>query len=366
MGIDIPQVLLHLRARAVREQAPAAEKAVFGAAAWAFGAPRRFAAAQKAGRAAELPLVRGGLVRRLPGPLAGWTEGRDLRPVARETFREWWARERGAARAEAAASNSRRRKAAEGGPSSGAAEQHRSLAIERGAGDAPLRDVVASFAERLALAARGGPPRGRGRRRGGGRRGLRRAGVRRLGVPPALPGRLAPGRRGRGRGPRPLAGRARRPGRRAHRLHARDRRDGVARARRRPCRRAASPLARPGRLSLRRPRGPGRAGPGGGDAAHRRRSSATPAGPWSSSPARPPRPTSSCSAWRACTARGSSSSCSAAQAPATAAVRRRQDNADRFAPLWHGYPRTPASARPGPAAKTSPALHDKGATWQYR
>ncbi|HEX5643801.1 MAG TPA: lactate utilization protein B [Thermoleophilia bacterium] len=95
VGIDIPEVLLHLRARAVREQAPAAEKVVYGAAAWAFGAPRRFAAAQKAVRAAERPLARRGLVRRLPGPLAGWTEGRDLRPVARETFREWWARERG-------------------------------------------------------------------------------------------------------------------------------------------------------------------------------------------------------------------------------------------------------------------------------
>jgi L-lactate dehydrogenase complex protein LldF len=97
VGIDIPGVLLYLRARAVREQAPAPEKAVFGAAAWAFGSPRRFAAAQKAGRAAELPLVRGGLVRTLPPPLAGRTEGRDLRPVARETFREWWARERGGA-----------------------------------------------------------------------------------------------------------------------------------------------------------------------------------------------------------------------------------------------------------------------------
>ena len=97
VGIDIPEVLLHLRARAVREQAPAPEKAAFAAAAWAFGSPRRFAAAQKLGRAAELPLERGGLVHRLPGPLAGWTQGRDLRPVARETFREWWARERGAA-----------------------------------------------------------------------------------------------------------------------------------------------------------------------------------------------------------------------------------------------------------------------------
>ncbi len=95
VGIDIPRVLLHLRARAVREQAPAPEKAAFGAVACAFGSPRRFAAAQKLGRAAGLPLTRGGLVRRLPRPLAGWTQGRDLRPVARETFRAWWARERG-------------------------------------------------------------------------------------------------------------------------------------------------------------------------------------------------------------------------------------------------------------------------------
>jgi L-lactate dehydrogenase complex protein LldF len=94
VGIDIPAVLLYLRGRAVREQAPATERAAFGAAAWAFGSPRRFAAAQNTGRAAELPLARGGLVRKLPPPLAGWTEGRDLRPVARETFREWWARRR--------------------------------------------------------------------------------------------------------------------------------------------------------------------------------------------------------------------------------------------------------------------------------
>jgi L-lactate dehydrogenase complex protein LldF len=95
VGIDIPGVLLYLRARAVREQASAPETALFGAAAWAFGSPGRLAAAQRAGRAAELPFVRGGLVRTLPPPLEGWTEGRDLRPVARETFREWWARERG-------------------------------------------------------------------------------------------------------------------------------------------------------------------------------------------------------------------------------------------------------------------------------
>jgi len=95
VGIDIPQVLLSLRGRAVREQASAPERAAFGAAAWAFGTPRRFAAVQKAGRGATAPLARGGVVRRLPPPLAGWSQGRDLRPVARETFRAWWRRERG-------------------------------------------------------------------------------------------------------------------------------------------------------------------------------------------------------------------------------------------------------------------------------
>ena len=117
VGIDIPGVLLHLRARAVREQAPAPEKALFGAAAWAFGSSRRFAAAQRAGRAAELPLVRGGLVRTLPPPLAGWSEGRDLRPVARETFREWWARDRGAG--DAAAGNVAAGDTAAGPPEAG-------------------------------------------------------------------------------------------------------------------------------------------------------------------------------------------------------------------------------------------------------
>ena len=94
--IDIPEVLLHLRGRAVEATAGIPEQAAFAAAAWAFGGRRRFALAQRLGRLAQRPLLRGGLVRRLPGPLAGWTQGRDLRPAARETFREWWDRERGA------------------------------------------------------------------------------------------------------------------------------------------------------------------------------------------------------------------------------------------------------------------------------
>jgi L-lactate dehydrogenase complex protein LldF len=94
--IDIPSVLLHLRARAVAAAASMPERAVFRAMGWVFQAPRRFALAQRLGRLAQRPLLRGGVIRWLPGPLGGWTRGRDLRPVARETFREWWSRERGA------------------------------------------------------------------------------------------------------------------------------------------------------------------------------------------------------------------------------------------------------------------------------
>ena len=74
--IDIPRVLLHLRAQA---RHPAGERAAMGAAAWAFGSPRRLRLAQRIGR-----LGRGLLVPR------AWKRTRDLRPVERETFADWW------------------------------------------------------------------------------------------------------------------------------------------------------------------------------------------------------------------------------------------------------------------------------------
>ena len=94
--IDIPSVLLHLRAKAVRATASVPERAVFRALGWVFQGPGRFALAQKLGRLAQRPFLRGDVIGWLPGVLGGWTRGRDLRPVARETFREWWSRERGA------------------------------------------------------------------------------------------------------------------------------------------------------------------------------------------------------------------------------------------------------------------------------
>jgi L-lactate dehydrogenase complex protein LldF len=90
--IDIPSVLLHLRAKAVQKRGGRSEGLVMKAAAWAFGGRRRFATALWLGRLAQRPFVRRGAIRRLPGPLAAWTSTRDLRPLSSESFREWWDR----------------------------------------------------------------------------------------------------------------------------------------------------------------------------------------------------------------------------------------------------------------------------------
>ena len=84
--IDIPRVLLHLRAKAVEAKSAPAEAAALRAAAWTFASPRRFAVAQRL----LAPLARLRVIRRLPWPLSRWTATRDLRPPAREPFRVWW------------------------------------------------------------------------------------------------------------------------------------------------------------------------------------------------------------------------------------------------------------------------------------
>ncbi len=88
--IDIPRVLVHLRGRVVEEGlSPSAERGAMRALAWTFAERRRYERAQRLARAGSRPFARDGLVRRLPG-LGAWTDTRDLRPVPRQTFREWW------------------------------------------------------------------------------------------------------------------------------------------------------------------------------------------------------------------------------------------------------------------------------------
>jgi L-lactate dehydrogenase complex protein LldF len=88
--IDIPEVLIHLRGRVVAESPPSrGERAAMRELARIFASERRYRGAQRVARIAGRPFARGGRIKRLPG-LGAWTETRDLRPVARPTFREWW------------------------------------------------------------------------------------------------------------------------------------------------------------------------------------------------------------------------------------------------------------------------------------
>jgi L-lactate dehydrogenase complex protein LldF len=92
--IDIPSVLVDLRAKAVAAAAKPQERAAFRALSWIFGSRRRLAPAARLGRVGQWLLVREGRIMHLPPPLSGWTRSRDLRPLAGETFRDWWARRR--------------------------------------------------------------------------------------------------------------------------------------------------------------------------------------------------------------------------------------------------------------------------------
>jgi L-lactate dehydrogenase complex protein LldF len=97
--IDIPSLLVHLRARHVDEVAetrrvPSPEAVTMAAASWVMASPARYEAAQRGGRAGRL-LGRGGRIRRLPPPLSAWTSARDAPAPPAQTFRQWWRTEHG-------------------------------------------------------------------------------------------------------------------------------------------------------------------------------------------------------------------------------------------------------------------------------
>jgi L-lactate dehydrogenase complex protein LldF len=97
--INIPDMLVYLRSQHVEglrraNRIPAPERAVMSTASWVMSSTARFAAAERASKLGRV-FARGGRIRSLPPPLAGWTSTRDLPAPPQESFREWWSRTRG-------------------------------------------------------------------------------------------------------------------------------------------------------------------------------------------------------------------------------------------------------------------------------
>jgi len=89
--INIPEILIHLRGEVVEQgDAPLSERVAMKAAAFALDTPGRLSAAQAFARVAQIPFERDGVIRRLPGQLGGWTAVRDLAPIPKQSFRQWW------------------------------------------------------------------------------------------------------------------------------------------------------------------------------------------------------------------------------------------------------------------------------------
>jgi len=107
--INIPETLIHLRGRIVREDQEtlagklAPEALAMRAAATVFLSHRRYQAAQRLARIGQLLFEDEGQLTRLPGMAGEWTRFRDLKPIPGASFRDWWkSRERGATAKEAA------------------------------------------------------------------------------------------------------------------------------------------------------------------------------------------------------------------------------------------------------------------------
>jgi L-lactate dehydrogenase complex protein LldF len=92
VAIDIPEVLVHLRERVAEHEPPRhpAERVAMGAMRRAMETPARFRAALRAASRS-----RGLVPRKLPWPGSAWTDTRDLPVIPAESFRDYWAHERG-------------------------------------------------------------------------------------------------------------------------------------------------------------------------------------------------------------------------------------------------------------------------------
>ncbi|WP_367318724.1 LutB/LldF family L-lactate oxidation iron-sulfur protein [Streptomyces sp. HUAS ZL42] len=97
--INIPEVLVHLRAKTVEAKRrdrllPTSEALAMKAASAVLSSPRRLSAAQRLAALGARLVARDGRIGPLPGPLARWTATRDTPAPPRESLRAWWRRTR--------------------------------------------------------------------------------------------------------------------------------------------------------------------------------------------------------------------------------------------------------------------------------
>lgn len=93
--IDIPKLLLRLRARGARaRRGPAWIRHALGAFRWAGERPGAFNMAGRVSSWVTRFIARDGWVDRLPGPLAGWTTSRDFPSMPAESFQDRWRQRR--------------------------------------------------------------------------------------------------------------------------------------------------------------------------------------------------------------------------------------------------------------------------------
>ena len=96
--INIPQVLIYLRGRVVRQKQLSGgpreranpEQIVMRLMARIFANRTRYEWAQRLARSGQWPFKRGEVIEKLPGELGNWTIMRDLPAVPEQSFRDWW------------------------------------------------------------------------------------------------------------------------------------------------------------------------------------------------------------------------------------------------------------------------------------
>ena len=89
--INIPEVLLHLRGEVTRQASPLNPEALaMRELSRIFASPKRYEQAQQMARRGQGLFMHEGVIDHLPGMLAGWTTARDLVPVPKQSFRDWW------------------------------------------------------------------------------------------------------------------------------------------------------------------------------------------------------------------------------------------------------------------------------------